>query len=149
MEERTANIWPMVVTPEVSKLSGWLNADAACQESNGGHTVRDDVRAGRREAAGDRGARSVQGRARLQIGGRARGGAHREHVAHVCDAGGIEAQRLVERRRVLPRVERRACGARCEGAGWEAGGGGRPRCTQRAGTGSAADWGQGTGRSAR
>eukprot|EP00964_Phaeocystis_antarctica_P045731 scaffold26341_cov62-Phaeocystis_antarctica.AAC.3 len=39
------------------------------------------------------------------------GGAHVEHVAHGCDAGGVEAQRLVERRRVLPRVERRACGA--------------------------------------
>ena len=30
----------MVVTLEVSKLSGWLNADAYCRESNGGHTVR-------------------------------------------------------------------------------------------------------------
>ena len=53
---------PMFVTPEVSKLSGWLNADAACQESKGGHTVRGEVRPGRREAAGDRGAGSAQGR---------------------------------------------------------------------------------------
>ena len=45
------------------------------------------------------------------IGGRARGGAHVEHLVHGCDAGGIEAQRLVERPRVLPRVERRAYGA--------------------------------------
>ena len=50
----------MLVTLEVSKLSGWLNADADCRESKGGHTVRGGVRAGRREAAGDRGARSVQ-----------------------------------------------------------------------------------------
>ena len=64
---------------------------------------------GRREAAGDRGACSAQGRAQLQIGGRARGGAHVEHIAHACDAGGVEAQRLVERRRGLSRVERRAC----------------------------------------
>eukprot|EP00964_Phaeocystis_antarctica_P044774 scaffold25745_cov72-Phaeocystis_antarctica.AAC.1 len=49
------------MTLEVSKLSGWLNADAYCRESKGGHTVRDDVRPGRREAAGDRGARSVPG----------------------------------------------------------------------------------------
>eukprot|EP00964_Phaeocystis_antarctica_P133745 scaffold97976_cov62-Phaeocystis_antarctica.AAC.3 len=49
----------MVVTLEVSKLSGWLNAFAFCRESKGGHAVRDNVRAGRREAAGDRGARSV------------------------------------------------------------------------------------------
>ena len=33
------NIWRIVVTLEVSKLSGWLNADARCRESNGGHTV--------------------------------------------------------------------------------------------------------------
>ena len=45
------NIDCMVVTPDVSKLSGWLNADASCRESNGGHTVRDDVRAGAREVA--------------------------------------------------------------------------------------------------
>ena len=47
------------MTLEVSKLSGWLNADAACRESNGGHAVRDEVRPGRREAAGDRGARTA------------------------------------------------------------------------------------------
>ena len=51
----------MVVTLEVSKLSGWLNADADCRESKGGQTVRGELRGGTREAAGDRGARSVQG----------------------------------------------------------------------------------------
>ena len=30
----------MRVTLEVSKLSGWLNADAPCRESNGGHAVQ-------------------------------------------------------------------------------------------------------------
>eukprot|EP00964_Phaeocystis_antarctica_P062715 scaffold37601_cov54-Phaeocystis_antarctica.AAC.1 len=64
----------------------------------------------------DRGARSVHGRARLQIGGMARGGAHLEHVLHGCDAGGVEAQRLVERIRLLPRVETRPC-VRREGYG--------------------------------
>eukprot|EP00964_Phaeocystis_antarctica_P045220 scaffold26019_cov69-Phaeocystis_antarctica.AAC.3 len=111
----------MFVTLEVSKLSGWLNADADCREPKGRHTMRGEVRPGRRQAAGDRGARSVQGRARLQIGGRARGGAHEEHDAHVRDAGGVEAQRLVERRRALPRVESGAYGA-ARGAGQEAGG---------------------------
>ena len=38
----------------------------------------------------------------VQIGGWARGGAHGEHEAHGCDAGGVEAQRLVERCRALP-----------------------------------------------
>eukprot|EP00964_Phaeocystis_antarctica_P117932 scaffold81772_cov49-Phaeocystis_antarctica.AAC.5 len=51
----------MFATLEVSKLSGLLNADACCRESKRGHTVRGEVRAGRQEAAGDRGARSVQG----------------------------------------------------------------------------------------
>ena len=55
----------MFVTLEVSKLSGWLNADADCRESKGGHTMRGEGVAreagGDREAAGDRGASSVQG----------------------------------------------------------------------------------------
>ena len=109
-EERTPNMYCMSVTLEVSKLSGRLNAYAFCRESKGGHAVRRKVYplAGAREAAGDRGARSVQARARLQVGGRACGGAHGEHVAHVRDAGGVEAQRLIKRRRALPRVEQRA-----------------------------------------
>eukprot|EP00964_Phaeocystis_antarctica_P011003 scaffold6041_cov54-Phaeocystis_antarctica.AAC.3 len=117
-------------------------------ESKEGHTMRGEVQTGRPEVAGDRGARSVQERARLQIGkSRARGGAHEEHGAHGCDAGRVEAQRLVERPRELPRVERRARDAG-RGADRQARGGGRPRCTQRAGEGSTADWEQGTGRRA-
>ena len=37
-EERTRNMPLTSVTLEVSKLSGWLNADASCRESKGGHT---------------------------------------------------------------------------------------------------------------
>ena len=81
-EERTPNMPYMLVTLEVSKLSGWLNAAAPCRESNGGHAARGEVR------AGDRGARSVQGRARLQNRGRARGGAHVEHGVHVQHSRG-------------------------------------------------------------
>eukprot|EP00964_Phaeocystis_antarctica_P045271 scaffold26050_cov53-Phaeocystis_antarctica.AAC.2 len=78
-------------------------------------------------------------RARLQIGSRARGGAYVEHADHACDAGGVEAQQLVERRRVLPRVKRRAYGA-VRGAEYrEAGAGGRSWCTQRVGEGSTVD----------
>ena len=73
--------------------------------------MRGEVLAARREVAGDRGATGAQGRARLQIGGRPRGGAYVEHAPHVCDPGGVEAQWLVEHRRALPRVERRACNA--------------------------------------
>eukprot|EP00964_Phaeocystis_antarctica_P082886 scaffold52065_cov42-Phaeocystis_antarctica.AAC.1 len=75
----------------------------------------------------------------MQFGGRARGGAHVEHGAHVRDAGGVEAQRLVEHRRALPRVERRAYGVRRSAEYREAAGGGQPRCTRRAGEGSTAD----------
>ena len=42
-EERAQNMKPMSVTLEVSKLSGWLNADAYCRESKGRHTVRGEV----------------------------------------------------------------------------------------------------------
>ena len=42
-EERTSNMKLMVVTLEVSKLSGWLNADARCRESKRGHTVWGEV----------------------------------------------------------------------------------------------------------
>ena len=50
-EERTRNMRSMIVTLEVSKLSGWLNADARCRESKGGQTVRGELRGGTREAA--------------------------------------------------------------------------------------------------
>eukprot|EP00964_Phaeocystis_antarctica_P059035 scaffold35033_cov54-Phaeocystis_antarctica.AAC.2 len=144
-EARTQNIDPMFVTLEVSRLSGWLNADAPCREWKEGHAMRRRLQTRRPEVAADRGARGVQERARLQIGRRARGEAHVEHVAHVCDAGGVEAQRLVERPRLLPRVERRTCGV---GRGARVGGqqavddrGGK----QRAGEGATADWGAGHG----
>ena len=61
----------MSVTLEVSKLSGWLNADAPCRESECG--AGRGIRVGRRKAADDGGARSVQGRDRLQIGGQGTG----------------------------------------------------------------------------
>ena len=63
-EERTWNMRSMFATLEVSKPSGWLNAYAVCRESKRGRQAM-------RGAAGDRGARSVQGRTRLWIWGRA------------------------------------------------------------------------------
>ena len=67
-EERTPNMPPMSVTLEVSKLSGWLNDDAPCRESKGGHTVCGAWRyAGGRAAGGGAtaAASNVQERARL------------------------------------------------------------------------------------
>ena len=51
-------------------------------------------------------------RARLEV--RGEGSTHHKHAAHACDARRVEAQRLVERRRVLPsRKEGMRCGTRC------------------------------------
>ena len=63
----------MAVTLDVSKLSGWLNADACCREPKGGHRVRFEVRAGWWKVASDSGASGAQGRARLQITGAGHG----------------------------------------------------------------------------
>ena len=46
--ERTLNMDCMFVTLEVSRLSGWLNADAPCRVK-GKHRRRGGMRAGRRE----------------------------------------------------------------------------------------------------
>ena len=40
---RESNMLRMVVTLDVSKLSGWLNADAPCRGSKEGHAVRGEV----------------------------------------------------------------------------------------------------------
>ena len=96
-EERTTNMLAMIVTLEVSRLSGWLNARADCQEA---------AEVGRQSRC-----TQCAGEGSTVDSGQAQGGAHVEHVAHGRDAGGVEAQRLVELTRVLPRVERRACGA--------------------------------------
>ena len=50
----------MVVTLDVSRLSGWLNAEACCRVK-GGHTTRGEVGAGRRQ--GDAEAAAAQQRA--------------------------------------------------------------------------------------
>eukprot|EP00964_Phaeocystis_antarctica_P010951 scaffold6018_cov51-Phaeocystis_antarctica.AAC.2 len=52
----------MVATLDVSRLSGWLNADESCQ-FEGGHTERGEVRACKETggAWGDGGGRGLQG----------------------------------------------------------------------------------------
>ena len=100
----------MLVTLEVSKLSDWLNADAYCRESKGGHAARGEVYV---LGGGRRRTTAVQAACRRGLdytdwGQGTGGGAHVEHLAHGGDAGGVEGERLVERRRALPRVERRA-----------------------------------------
>ena len=80
-----------------------------------------EVRAGRREGlwcgggttSGTYGNGPTQG-----LGAKGTRGAHLEHPAHVRDAGGVPAQRLVEGRRGLPS---RREGMRCGGERWEPG----------------------------
>ena len=54
--ERTWNMERMVVTLDVSKLSGWLNASASCREPSRteARTMRGKVWAGRWESVGRR-----------------------------------------------------------------------------------------------
>ena len=70
-------------------------------------------------------------------------GAHVEHAVHGRDAGRVEAQRLVERRRFLPsRKEGIRCGPRCgPGAGGRCGGGGA--CSVQGGGLNWSGWGAG------
>ena len=109
--ERTRNMLRMSVTLEVSTVSEWLNARAFCRAERRGHS--DATRgawSGRPEGGAYVHCRGVSISVR-----RARGGDHVEHVAHACDLGRVEAQRLVEGRRALPSIGRGAerCGARC------------------------------------
>ena len=76
---------------------------AACRVSNGGLTERAACDG---RGVGPAAQEVLTGRTQLGCGGccgRGRRGAHLKHVRHGCDAGRVEAQRLVERRRVLPR----------------------------------------------
>ena len=80
------------------------------------HAVRGELQAGRREAAGDCGARSMhRGEGAAADWGAGRAEVHLEHFAHCRDAGRVEVQRLVKRKRAL-RSKTKAFlrrGARC------------------------------------
>ena len=122
-QERTLNMAPMFVTREVSKLSGWLNADADCRAERMAYNAMRGAgrQTGGRQATAAQAA--CKGGLNCILEGKARRRAHREHVAHVCDARSVKIQRLVERSCVLPsRKEGIRCVARCGlGAGWCAG----------------------------
>ena len=103
---RTASMFAMVATREVSQFIAWLKA-IDCREGRKqrAHTVRGERRAAWEAGGGERPQR---------LGcGCARGGAHPpKHATHVCDAGRVPAERLVEGLRLLPRVA--STGARGE-----------------------------------
>jgi len=102
---RTWNIPRMIVALEVSRLSGWLNAEATCRVKGRGMQS-----CGARCGPGGRRGREAAvaqaastGKAWLKAW-RSQGmrGAHLEHAFYIGDLGGVEAQRLVERPRDLP-----------------------------------------------
>ena len=89
----------MVVTLDVSKLSGWLNF-VPCQVESGS---------------------MARGGGGMQSRGAGRGhaqGAHGNHVVHGRDAGRVEVQRLVERRGALPSQKERIRAEVRAGGGW-------------------------------
>ena len=103
--ERTEIMLRMVVTLEVSKLSGWLNAYAFCRVE--GRGTCDAGRGAGREAGGPvvwwRHTRGMHGDGPTQgLGAKGTRGAHPEHASHARDVGRVKAQRLVERERGLP-----------------------------------------------
>jgi len=86
------------VTLDVSKLSGWLNAVADCR------VQREAWEEGDMQAGGrGRGLECASERVgSIQVEDWAGAEPHLKHSLHVCDAGRVETQRLVERRRRLP-----------------------------------------------
>ena len=133
----------MVVTLEVPKLSGWLNADASCVPRIERGACGAGRAAGSVGGAGGSGGRRcpkqrAQERARLQIGGRARGEERTLNMPFIFVT--LEVSKLsgwLNADACQDSKEGHTCGARY--AGRQAGGGGRPRRTQRAGEGSTAD----------
>ena len=89
--ERTRNMSRMVVTLDVSKLSGWLNACASCRVERGACDAGRGAARGRREGVGwRRRKRHVHGEGPTQgWGSQGTRGAHVEHAAHVSDTGGV------------------------------------------------------------
>ena len=84
----------MFVTLDVSRLSGWLNADAPCRVTTelteGDMRGHEGVRVEAVDAACTEGPTGHWGHG-------TRAGAHLKHSVHVRDAGRVEAHRLVER----------------------------------------------------
>ncbi len=98
--ERTTNMRPMSVTLDVSKLSGSLNAHADCRVERRACEWDGPGGVG---ALGGGGGSGMHGEGPTQgCGGQGTRGAHVEHADHGRDAGRVEAERLVERKRVLP-----------------------------------------------
>jgi len=84
-------------TPDVLKLSDWLNLFACCRAQRGAWEAGDMQSRG---AGGLDGSRKHGGGIQMEVWAGTE--PHLKHVLHARDAGGVEAQRLVECLRVLP-----------------------------------------------
>ena len=85
--------------------------------------MRDEVRVGRRKRSwrSENASGMHAGRAKLKAGGQGTREAHVEHDAHICDAGRVKGQRLVERPRIPPsQKDGTPCGERCGPGGGRA-----------------------------
>jgi hypothetical protein len=96
----------MSLTLEVSKLSGWLKAFASCRVQRG-HPTEGRTRCTEMWHTEERANQQHVAHACVcgpawECGQKAQAEAHIEHGAHVCNAGGVKAQRLVESKRTLP-----------------------------------------------
>ena len=118
--ERTANMPHMVVTLDVSNLSTWLNADAACRAERRGHAMREEVRPpggvralGGGETSGVHGEGPAQGCGAKAVGAGARA-ERTENMAYMFVT--LDVLKLSGWSNALAscRVERRACDARRE-----------------------------------
>ena len=69
---RTLNMRRMVATLDVSNVSGWLKASAFCRVARWVYDVEGGREVHERVVGGGNGASGMQGRARLEVGARAR-----------------------------------------------------------------------------
>jgi len=101
---RTSNMPRMVVTLEVSRLSGWLKACTFCRVEGRGMRCGARCAPGGGRAWGGGGASGMLGEGPTRGCWEPQGTrkAHVEHVVHVRNLGGVKAQQLIERRHRLP-----------------------------------------------
>ena len=86
---RTVNMLLMLVTLDVSKLSGWLNASACCRVQRE-NTMRATWRARRREGVGVAASVTCREDPTGEWVAWARAEPHPKHVVHSCDFGRVE-----------------------------------------------------------
>ena len=110
--ERTPNMVCMVVTLDVSKLSGWLNADAYCRESKGGNAMWEKVYGpGGVRALGGGDGSGMNGKGPTQGWGEGTRGGRTRNIQRMSVTFDVSKLSGWLNAFATCRVERRACGA--------------------------------------